>query len=234
MKIHVGHDYYDSVLAYGADPDVRFVREKNHVLSSEQVKQIPQLVPHVPHLYFSGKRGAHHTSHGSIPFQDSYAHVSGVSAWVGTMCWHGYKVKFKGDTCVHWNLESLVKWAQEDQYQVLPANRYWMLMNHKPEVQAGSQETPSALQAWMIQNHVTVITHDHDQQTYTWRVNGDNLRDLQLYKIQDAHSMYQLIYQWVAGVLPSKGNPMVEITDDLIKAHKHGFDKFSFRKPKQK
>ncbi len=39
---------------------------------------------------------------------------------------------------------------------------------------------------------------------------------------------------WVGGVLPRSGNPMVEITDDKVKAHKAGFDQWSFRKMPEK
>lgn len=230
MKIHGGHDYYDSALTYGTDSQVVFVREKNHVLSESQVKQIPELVPHVPYLYFTHKKGTYHNQQDVIPWKQGVVKVSGVSAWVGAHCWHGYRVHGDNLNQVHWSLESLTKWAQEDGYSVLPTNRYWMIMNRKPEVLAGAHATPSQLQAWMIENHVTVITHDLG----SWRVNGDNLRELQLFKIRDAFQIHQLISQWVGGVLPQKGNPMVEITDDLVKAHKHGFDKFSFRKPKQK
>lgn len=233
MRIIHGHDYYDSALAYGSDPDVVFVREKHHQLTREQASRIPQLVPHIPYLYFTTKQGTYHSQHGYIPCNGTTAYVSGVSAWVGSKCWHGYKVTCDQVTTVHWSLDSLAKWAQELHMTVVPTNRYWMIVNNKPEIAAGEVSSHPQLQEWMAQNHVTVITHEQDKGMNAWRVNGDNLRDLQLFRVVNAYSMFQMISEWVGGVLPRQGNPMVQIQDDQIKAAKHGFDKWSFRRPPQ-
>jgi len=67
-----------------------------------------------------------------------------------------------------------------------------------------------------------------------WRINGDDLKDLEFFRAVDAFSLFQKISQWVGGTIAGSGNPMVEIVDDKIKAHKHGFDKWSFRKLPEK
>jgi hypothetical protein len=57
---------------------------------------------------------------------------------------------------------------------------------------------------------------------------------LEFYRVLDAYSAFQRISEWVGGTLANTGNPMVAITDDRIKAHKHGFDRWSFRKLPEK
>lgn len=47
--------------------------------------------------------------------------------------------------------------------------------------------------------------------------------------IKDAYTTYQDISMFLGGVLASKGNPIIEITDNNVLASKHGFDKMSFR-----
>lgn len=61
-----------------------------------------------------------------------------------------------------------------------------------------------------------------------------NLSGLSFFKYKNAYKTYQDIYQYIAGVLNSPEKKMVEISDK-DKVHKHGFDKWSFRKmPKDK
>ena len=67
-----------------------------------------------------------------------------------------------------------------------------------------------------------------------WRVDDDTLKNVTFAKVLDPVTCFQEIEMWVGGVLPKPGNPMVEITDDKIKAAKHGMDKWSFRRMPEK
>lgn len=113
----------------------------------------------------------------------------------------------------------------------------------------GPIELSDSDKKWMIDNRYSIITYDSENTEirgqhikhkiptpiyFTWRVNGDNLKDLEFFKAVDAYTMFQQLSMWIGGVLPRSPNPMVEITDDKVKAHKHGFDKWSFRKPPEK
>lgn len=61
-----------------------------------------------------------------------------------------------------------------------------------------------------------------------------SLKDFKFQTIKDTYTAYQDIFQYVSGVLNSRENDTVEISD-RDKIHKHGFDKWSFRKmPKKK
>jgi hypothetical protein len=55
------------------------------------------------------------------------------------------------------------------------------------------------------------------------------LREYNFAKIRDPFSAHQELYMFVSGVLNQPERPMVAISDS-DKIHKHGFDKYSFRK----
>jgi hypothetical protein len=70
------------------------------------------------------------------------------------------------------------------------------------------------------------ITNVHKTQLLTL---NPSLRDLEFQQIKDTYTTYQDIFQFVAGTLNKPENKMVKISDK-DKIHKHGFDKWSFRK----
>lgn len=231
MRIIQGHDYYDSALAWGSDTDVVFVRDKQRMLTAEQVKQIPHLNPHVCHLHFLNNKQAYDNRWSRIPFGNGYVNVSGVRVWVADKNWCGYKVdQGLPHPHMHWSWQSLSSWAQEGGYMISTHTQHWHRIQQVEKLDAGEHDTPPELQAWMIENQITVITHEVVHGEHKWQLNGDNLKHFEMFKVCDPYQMHQRIYQWVGGVLPRKGNPMVQITDDKVKAHKHGFDKYSFRR----
>ena len=58
------------------------------------------------------------------------------------------------------------------------------------------------------------------------------LADHEFYKVLDAYQAFQEISMFISGVLGGNSPKMVEISNK-DKIHKHGFDKFSFRKEKE-
>lgn len=56
-----------------------------------------------------------------------------------------------------------------------------------------------------------------------------NLKKFQFQKQKDPYTTYQDIFQYISGVLNSPENKTVKISDK-DKIHKHGFDKWSFRR----
>lgn len=89
-----------------------------------------------------------------------------------------------------------------------------------------------------IESRVAVLTYDlgrdrgtlHQDNSRRWRLNGDDLKDLQFMKRMEPWTLFQELSMWIGGVLPRSANPIVQITDDQVKIAKHGFDKMSFRK----
>jgi hypothetical protein len=83
---------------------------------------------------------------------------------------------------------------------------------------------------------------DHNAPVFLYRI-SDNRRQLifnpmlkfyDFVTVKDPFTAHQDLYQYVSGHLKQPQKPMVEISDK-DKIHKHGFDKWSFRKmPKDK
>lgn len=94
---------------------------------------------------------------------------------------------------------------------------------------------------WMIeQRHSIVIVRTcfRDKDRYhrfrqASEIDSDGLHHIQFYRAVDPAQMMQELSMWLGGVLPRPGALTVEITDDKIKAAKHGMDKWSFRKMPQ-
>lgn len=89
---------------------------------------------------------------------------------------------------------------------------------------------------------LNVLFHEHQvplfilTNTHRWRERdtpnlelNPSLKKLDFHKFKDPYTTYQDIFQYVAGVLNRPENNMVTISDK-DKIHKHGFDKWSFRK----
>jgi hypothetical protein len=85
----------------------------------------------------------------------------------------------------------------------------------------------------MVASRITTLSYIGEYPSSVWHVNAPNLKDAQFAKVFDPYMAFQEIALWVGGILSGTENPIVQITDDLVKIEKHGFDKkLSFRKAK--
>ena len=55
------------------------------------------------------------------------------------------------------------------------------------------------------------------------------LKDVGFQRVTDPFATYQALSMYLGGVMAGAGNPMATV-DDRVRAEKHGFDKWSFRK----
>jgi hypothetical protein len=88
----------------------------------------------------------------------------------------------------------------------------------------------------MIEKRISIITFtDWNEYSFNKKpsiiVNGDNLREFQLYKILNGHDVHAKLSHWVGNVLLTS-NQMRDMPSDKTKIAKHGFDEYSFRKQK--
>ncbi len=60
-----------------------------------------------------------------------------------------------------------------------------------------------------------------------------NLKEVGFYQDKDAYTAFQELSMFLGGVMGSSGRPMVQLSDKEVHA-KHGFDKWSFRKPPER
>lgn len=93
-----------------------------------------------------------------------------------------------------------------------------------------SGEGSEAERSWVIENGVAVAIWIDDYGQEGWKLNTDGLKSIDFVRVMDAYSAFQELSMFVGGVMTRLGNSMVEITDDKVKAAKHGFNDWSFRK----
>ena len=246
MRIIHGTDYYDSVLAFGRDESIVLVREKMRHLDQEQQACTKEIIP--PHVGIRAK----HPKRGSTDLIRGWLDPTGrnhlflpVKVWAAGSEWNGICYRSGGSGHPS-SIGYLWQWKQfksmvegqgltiEDRESGVRAE-WWRPANIN-ENWFGERPSDHRTISWMIENRASIITCMSDDYQRIWniRMNGDNLRDMQFFKAVDAYSMFQRLSQWVGGVLPGHGNAVVEITDDRIKIHKHGFDGMSFKKPPSK
>ena len=243
MRIIYGRDYYDSAMAYGHDTYVTFVRERNHFCDDKFVGQGQNYPPVLDlRLHSSNPQDSWRYSFADRPFQivegKDRISVSLHFAQV-IICGKRYRgiclYRFATNEYEYiWNKSDISRWFEK--YGLTPRVYSWSIKD--PERHANTlleqyfavENVKKESLAWLIENKITVLTYLSKLDKLKWRINGDNLKDLQFYKAVDPYTLFQEIEMWLGGVLPGAGNPMVQITDDSIKVAKHGFDKFSFRK----
>lgn len=203
-------DYYDAVMKSGMDREVVYVRETKDIDLEENYgidfgTKISGSY-HEVEMMFLGYCGKIHK-------------VIRVShdAWGPKYLFYDFQ-DFK-------NFMLLNKLANEYDFRISKwwANKYQKFDEFDPNKLTElfhKHQTP----LFLVTN--TSVWRGKDRTTMTL---GPCLKDLEFYRVKDTHSAYQDIFQFVAGVLNSPENKMVKISDQ-DKIHKHGFDKWSFRK----
>lgn len=150
-----------------------------------------------------------------------------------------------------WNTKELLELCNEYDVDIV---RYgytnWRMRAKKVDASRRSIELADAYfesapvsdktREWLIKNRITILTYgplsryvcDSEGKSFNSGlcVDGDDLGNKGFQKVMNPWQANQEIMMWVSGILPRNPNPMIEITDDKIKAEKHGFDKWSFRK----
>lgn len=226
MRIVGGHDYYDSALAYGSDPSVVFVRDKN--AKTELLKEPPHSLFQWDLYKTPDRKYAYGKAYDRYDLRlvPLIVYVAGVK-WTGAKL--VYRLSNGGEKEYYfWDYAALLAFLQtnsiflqETSYaaEKLPKNHF---------EENGSTKD----QELCIKNRIVIATYIDSifNAKPFWRINGYNLKNFEFYRCMDPFRCYQEISMYVGGVLPKPGNPMVQITDQKMKAKKHGFDKWSFRK----
>ena len=243
MRIISGHDYYDSALAYGQDSDVVFVRKKDDFRAKIPAALMP---PDNFWIYFrkSGDklfvdRDAIETGEGKnhCSFRAEPVYVWFCGKRYGGVQWGG----IRGDVDIlapsyFWSYAELKTFVESLGYRLSINNPYFLKGTGRQQIadHFDVHDFPQ-IEDWLIEQRITIATivprHGRYGPAHTIQIDGPNLKELEFYKAKNAFQAFQEISQWVGGVLPRPGNPMVEIRDDKVKIHKAGFDiKQSFRK----
>lgn len=248
MRIIGGSDYYDSGMGLGHDDHTVFVREKERHMPPKDAEAAG----------LAGgtfKLGIEDAARGRLISRDYWGcygiggeehRIARVSAVVAGKRWNGacvsrWSFATNQEKLFFWTEAAFADWLARHGlriYRPKPRDgRGWDGGWASAGETFGPQELPKQATDALIAGGVAVMTYaeaaDRRQGGSEWRVNGDDLKDVQFYKVLDAYTVFQELDMWIGGVLASSGRPVVEITDDKVKIAKHGFDSGSFRKPKQ-
>jgi len=236
MRIIGGHDYYDSALAWGQDSNTIFIREDRIIKSTDS-----PLFAVYPHSIV--KNGYRYDCVGISNL--GYVELRSVSVYIADKHYGGVSVNKDNQIYeTFWDYDRFEAWvnARELSIHTPKRERYKWEKNTEikdafPNLQSWFSSVPAtnAQRDWLITNGIAVAVcseqYSWGNEKGYWHCNGSNLKDIGFAKAVDPYTLFQELSMWVGGVLPRPSAEIVETTDPKIKAHKHGFDKWSFRKP---
>jgi len=231
-----GKDYYDAGLKFGVDESIIFVRSRpdNKVYNP---KNFPDEVVELVERLF--------VDHDFVRKDREWATICSSSYFViGDTLYRGYSLDY-----AFYDLRAVndaYAWTKNDLLDNMKCDIDDICINGLESFSSKRVKlnfldeyfTPQKLKPreieLMISQKITVMAKyilNYGGDCVT--VNCDDLKNIQAYKILDPYTAYQKIEQWISGVLPFPGAEMVEVSDKT-RISKHGFDKASFRKPKEK
>jgi hypothetical protein len=250
MRIIEGRDYYDNALAYGQDTSVIFIRSRTDLRTNDDFKHTPISVNNTVGVSVV-PIGSDHNRTWRYDNRFSVNHREyTINNMVVYLCGKLYRGLVVREYCLSsmfntyidthhffWDQVTFEEWLRKKGLEPLRGKSTSWRPIWPIEYYFERGEVTKAVLDYLIENKITILTFA-DLNEYTtnkkwWTVNGDNLKNLHFFSVMDSFTTFQEISMWVGGVLPHPGNPIVTITDDKVKVHKHGFNKLSFRKEKQ-
>lgn len=226
MRIYGGHDYYDCVLGYGADPSVVLVR-KNEKLPPQEVP-IPQ--PLRLHL--------HNAPQSS--YLDSITRLRHIIVVFCSKIYYGAEIEGQ----YFWSADKLHAWVAEHRgFSVSVSGPWrggtWRTEKHPYTLEEyfAVSEASDDLREYLITNRYAIIlkleTLGYGEPEVF--MNPHSLKRLDFAKALDPYTAYQELSMWVGGVLAGESPKIVKIVSDRVLLEGHGFDNvFSFRGPRIK
>ncbi len=147
-----------------------------------------------------------------------------------------------------WRREDLDEYFMQNGVEISNEKEYSRLSDNQRMNEWFDMKISQSTYDWMMEKRATVVfatysrgpyregsySRFYEDDDYYFQIDTDCLKTLEFYRRMGAVEAFQEIQMWVGGTLPRPGPPMVEITDDKMKAAKHGMDKWSFRKMPEK
>lgn len=258
MRIVNGHDYYDSALSFGHDPNLVYVRGDATISAANAVKLgiEPSFIPLNIQKRSDGSRAQKSSASRPRPLFWRRSRVGTTVFADGNMRWSfayptviACGVRYQGIHAVNFGIsrepdeqKSVYFWTAQQFKDWLDKQEFELITPSHKEIQAYFEPTPLPNDArdLLVDRRWTILVHDpHVSSTgwYTeteWMIDQPVLHKVQFYKAVPPNNMFQEIEMWIGGVLPAKGADTVEISDE-VRLVKHGFDRVaSFRRPKTK
>ena len=195
-----------SALAYGSDSSVVFVREKNldNALDPKQV-----VIP-TPITKILAKNPAGETRHldRGYYYRDLPFTFTTCSVILGSSRWNGLRVNFHNNGFKSSTRAPRYIWTWDNFLQTLDQEKYtlatvkptrWQTHNNISSDYFAEHQCRQEYINWLADNHISVLTCDYldfygkFNSHWDWRKNGDNLKDLEFYRVLDAYSVFQRI-----------------------------------------
>jgi hypothetical protein len=241
MRIIGGNDYYDRGMSLGHDTHITFVRNRNtFIMLNECIIGQDNVCFYIRSNKEKSQLFRYSSNQFRVKNNDLYT-VRCISVIFCGKRYNGVHISnhIGANEIYIWSKDKFIEYLNEhDHYVNVSASRYLYETSRKTiDTYFGKHDLTSSEMNYIMENNITIMIHNGKiplgKNQSGWNINSDGLKDIQFYKILDAYTAFQEIEMHIGGVLPRPGNPIVVITDDKVKAEKHGFDKFSFRKMKE-
>jgi len=238
MRIFGGKDYYDYMMQYGFDPLI-ILNRNNDKLYPESINQELQK-DYMNHFNHWCPYQIFHIETQNIIRVGNGLHVNGIIYYfnrftvvIGNNIYGGTVVHYDNKVVYHYSDKSL-----EHFLNILGFSLVNNAIDKRNNENIGRENISldNRLIKYMIEKKISILTFT-DYTGYSFRkrvsitINGDNLKEFQLYKILNGYDVHSKLSHWVGNVLLTSYQ-MRDIPSDETKIAKHGFDKYSFRKQK--
>jgi hypothetical protein len=149
-------------------------------------------------------------------------------------------IRFNKLTGFFYSYEELEKFVIENEVPIKPGKKRWLWRDSYDL--SLLVECKRFLENTEKFKAMEYLFSDYNAPAFLYRISDNNrqiifnpmLKFYNFVTVKDPFTAHQELYQYVSGHLKQPQKPMVEISDK-DKIHKHGFDKWSFRKmPKDK
>lgn len=248
MRIIGGRDFYDSAMGYGQDRDRVFVRSaygEGRVLpcAGSALRRV-------------GSTGLALRSRGKAYdvrlFEGGYEHrFQPFVVWFAGCPYPGVRrvslpvASGERDNHTYWSAKELLDDLARRGSGLADYSWNGTLMRKVDVESFFAREATATETDWMVANRVSIAVSQpldptlvrwdpHDNKQQGWLVDVDGLGALGFARRLDPYQAFQRLSMWVGGVLPTAGAEVVEIASDDVRRDKHGFDRWSFRKRKDR
>lgn len=242
MRIFGGHDYYDTALALGRDETLVF--ERSSAEKARELKEAEVVLRPPPErvVRFRSPTFIRDTKHVHDGIE--YAIYPRVVWFAGRR--HGGMQVDRYGGVRHGLLSDLWFWDAERFAEFLSSIDAELRGPRKGSDPEGTINTASIGSffsdpgqdkevAWLVEHRISIAISETDRwrsaKDASWRIDCDGLKDIHFQRRIIPYEAFQMLSQWVGGVLPRKGAEVVAIKDEKTMLSKHGMDKWSFKTP---
>lgn len=231
MRIYGGHDYYDCVLGYGADPSVVMVRTNAEINPFEVGIPAPAVDIQLFDRANMNPRGWGWQSPAMKEIRVVFC----------SKIYYGIEISHGGEYHYFWQGDKLQAFIDAHSKELSIKLHYRAWRDWKREFTVDDYfeviDAPKCVFDYMLTNRYAIILWRETVPTDKpeCHANPHGLKKLGFAKAVDPYTAYQELSMWVGGVLAGESPKTVKITDDKVLIENHGFDKvFSFRGPRLK